>query len=462
LTILGLLYAEWQPEALHPLRVNLLTAAEAHLESLDVPMSVIAPLAAEGVDAPPATLAPLSAFGVETPRMIDPDALASAEELATTFELSDFGGFDFRTIDAIVFPPGHQRGNPFGHRSAAERARLLRLNQGNILCEGAVARALKWLALHQRADGGFSFDHRHGPCQSNPGSLADATHGATGLALLPFLGAGYTHREGTYQRPVRGGLAYLVRNMKWREGKYGDLSDSGALYSHGIAAIALCEAYGMTNDKELRAPAQGAIHYLQWAQDPVGGGWRYRPRQPGDTSVVGWQLMALKSAHMAYLDVSPDAVRGTSRFLDSVQTQAGDGYGYTAPGNGEATTAVGLLCRMYLGAKRDDEALQRGVARLSKLGPSETNLYYNYYGTQALLHYGGDAWRQWNDVQRDRLLETQAREGTEAGSWYSAGDHGSERGGRLYCTALSTLLLEVYYRHLPIYGAAAVEDDFPL
>ena len=65
----------------------------------------------------------------------------------------------------------------------------------------------------------------------------------------------------------------------------------------------------MTHDKGLMAPAQASINFIVAAQDPVGGGWRYQVKQAGDTSVVGWQLMALKSAHMAYLNVPPETIR---------------------------------------------------------------------------------------------------------------------------------------------------------
>ena len=95
------------------------------------------------------------------------------------------------------------------------------------------------------------------------------------------------------------------------------------MYGHGLASIALCEAYGMTKDTGLAEPAQHAVNFIVYAQDPVGGGWRYTPHQPGDTSVLGWQLMALKSAHMAYLNVPPKTIKGAVNFLNSVQGESG-------------------------------------------------------------------------------------------------------------------------------------------
>ena len=220
----------------------------------------------------------------------------------------------------------------------------------------------------------------------------------------------------------------------------------------------------MTHDKELLAPAQLCLNFIVYAQDPVGGGWRYAPRQAGDTSAVGWQLMALKSGHMAYLEVPPGTVVGAMKFLDSVQANSGAEYGYTGPAEGRAaTSAVGLLCRMYLGWKHDNPGLQQGVEIIDKRGPSKNDMYYNYYATQVVRQYDGEVSERWNGRLLDWLVGQQAKDGAKAGSWhFRGGDHGSERGGRLYCTAMSTMILEVPYRNMPIYRNHASDDDFKL
>jgi hypothetical protein len=122
------------------------------------------------------------------------------------------------------------------------------------------------------------------------------------------------------------------------------------------------------------------------------------------------------------------------------------------PGQGakDSMTAVGLLCRIYLGWKRENPALKAGVEHLSKVGPQPGRIYHNYYATQVLHHWGGDLWDQWNLRMRDELVSTQVKSGPGAGSWDFRDDHGSQA-GRLYQTTLSLLTLEVYYRHLPIY-----------
>jgi len=355
-----------------------------------------------------------------------------------------------------------------GRGSAEGRKRLAKAAGGNDASEAAVQRALKWIASRQAADGGWNFNHNHRlinapPCP-DPGSAEQARNGATGLALLPFLGAGQTHKEGMYKKQVYAGLAYLIKNMKVQNNTGSWHEPQGSMYSHGICAIAMCEAYAMTHDKELLAPAQLSLNFIVYAQDPVGGGWRYKPKQAGDTSAVGWQLMALKSGHMAYLQVPKGTILGAMKFLDSVQSDSGAKYGYTGPGAGQATTAVGLLSRMYLGWKHDNPALQRGVEFLSNKGPSKSaNMYYNYYATQVCRHYEGEVWEKWNNEMRDWLVAEQEKDGVKAGSWYwRGGDHGSERGGRLYCTSMATMMLEVYYRHLPIYRKQASDEEFAL
>ena len=333
--------------------------------------------------------------------------------------------------------------------------------------EVAVTKALKWLATHQLPDGSWDFDltlcpNCKGKCR-NSGTLSSARIAATGLALLPFLGRGDTHKESKrYKSTIHRGLQYLVSQIRISN-HGGALNEPGGnMYSHGIASIAICESYAMTKDRWLLRPTRAVLSYICYAQDPIGGGWRYRPRQAGDTSVVGWQLMALKSGYMAGFDIPAGVAEKAGLFLDTVQRNGGSAYGYTSPGQGEATTAIGLLCRMYLGWKRDNPALERGVRMLSKRGPSPSNMYYNYYATQVMRHWEGEPWENWNRQMRDQLVHSQAKQGHEEGSWFTgSGDLGAKPGGRLYSTAMATMILEVYYRYMPIYRAQSVDQEFP-
>ena len=327
-------------------------------------------------------------------------------------------------------------------RSPELRSDLLGWYGGSVASEAAVSRALDWFAKHQKTDGHWEFDQ-----------LAGADNAATSMALLTFLGAGNTSRSGRYKDTVARGVKFLLRRIANEQGNGALIEPGGNMYSHGLASMTLCEAFSQTHDKSLGEAAQSCLDFIVEAQDPVGGGWRYRPRQSGDTSVLGWQLSALEAGKLAQLRIDPKTLDGATRFLNSVQANGGSNYGYITPSTGRvATTAIGLLGRMYLGWERDHPALKRGIAFLAEQGPSDGNLYQNYYATQVMFHYGGDAWSQWNVAMRDHLVRTQVRGDAEAGSWYFAQDDvGAKRGGRLYCTSLATLILEVYYRYPRLY-----------
>ena len=394
----------------------------------------------------------------------EPEVYAFDEPPSAVSVTLDEFGLEHAPRDNLLALTGAYSGDSFSGRGES-RAQLAAAAGATPQSEEAVALALRWLAEHQLDDGGWSFDHtRSKKCGNkcgSPGNLIQARNAATGLALLPFLGAGQTHITGKYKKQVKDGLYYLKRNMIVSEQGGSFNEPGGQMYAHGIASIALCEAYAMTRDKALRPPAQLSIDFICYAQDAVGGGWRYQPRTPGDTSVVGWQIMALKSGHMAYLRVPSITVRRAYNFLDSVEADSGAQYGYTHPAEGRAaTTAIGLLCRMYLGWKQDEPALVRGVQWLGEQGPSATDMYYNYYATQVMRHTGGPSWERWNNVMRDQMVSSQATTGHERGSWFMTSRHGG-RGGRLYCTSMATMILEVYYRHLPIYGKQSTQDDFP-
>jgi hypothetical protein len=415
------------------------------------------------VDAPTDQL-----FAAESEALAEPIDAAALSELAMDsppMELSSFAPEGL--LESIGGGSDFSAGG-FDARGAASRARMVRRGGGTTQSEKSVEESLNWLARHQHPDGYWSFDHRHeecGPECDQPGNLVTGVKGATGLALLPFLGAGNTPLDGAHKRVVDRGVQALVMMMEpTRNG--GSFIDGGEMYSHGIASMALCEAYAMTGDESLRLPAQAALNFICYAQDPDGGGWRYQPRQRGDTSVMGWQVGALKSGYLADLLVPPVVPAKASYFLDSVQLDDGEAYSYEQEPSQfrPATTAIGLLCRMYLGVDHENEILGRGVERLAKLGPSKTDAYFNYYATQVIFQYTsgkGDLWKKWNAAMRDMLIAGQQAKGEAKGSWAPGdGDHGKAKGGRLYATALNCMTLEVYYRLLPIYQTQAFEDGF--
>jgi len=340
-------------------------------------------------------------------------------------------------------------------RRAGSKNVLLKKYGGTRATEDAVEGGLAWLAKQQKTDGTWSLSGPYSDAAQIENNAA-----ATAMALLAFQGHGDTHRDGMYAKNVAKGWTALLK-MQSKDGQFkGFMPDSSQhlLYTHAQCAIAVCELYGMTQDSTFRSPAERAINFCVLAQDKTMGGWRYSPGGDSDTSVTGWFVMALQSARMAKLRVPQETLNRVSTYLDSAAIDGGRRYGYWQTSNpSKAMAAEGLLCREFLGWKQNDPRLVEGVGALneSPIGYDSSpnqDVYYWYYATQAAHHMEGKIWDDWNKVMRDKLPARQTRDGPEAGSWSPQGDKWGNAGGRLYVTCLSIYMLEVYYRHLPIYS----------
>lgn len=334
--------------------------------------------------------------------------------------------------------------------------------------EAAVEAALAYLARHQRNNGSWTMRFEESPCRGecDHGTIDALDHheiAATGLALLCFLGAGHTMHAGTYSEQVNKGVYYLLQSLKIHSasGSWLGRTHNAEMYEHGIATLALCEALQMTGDASLREPCQAAITFIHDAQHREGA-WGYHPQADGDLSIAGWQVMALKSAHSAKLSVSPNTVRRVDNFLRRVAADDDFQFVYS-PGMKPTSsmTSIGTLIRIYRGVPRSDPSIRKAVEYFARTKPSSTDVYYNYYATQVMFHYGGKPWMNWNESMRDYLVQSQDKQGHTAGSWWFSGiSPGSDnvRGGRLYTTAMACLTLEVYYRYMPVYEE--IEDEF--
>jgi hypothetical protein len=404
--------------------------------------------------------------------------------MASATNLGGLGGFDFKAIGegAAVTGKGGVgtsagtsntggsggAGSGFGGRGSGHRKEMVGGFGGTKQSERAVAAALNWIARHQGPQGNWSLDQYTAMCKDStctgPGAIKSSEAG-TAFALLPFFAAGQTHMsKGPYQKTIHGGLLWLVKNQQPNGSLAGPRPN---MYIHGLCAICLCEAYGLTKDKTIGVAAQAGINFIQSAQNTEDGGWRYTPGEvPGDTSAVGWQIMALKSGLMAGLTVSPEALDGSKKFLKlaSAKSKNGGLFGYLPGGGGTPTmTAVGLLCSQYMGLKRSEPASIEGMTYLMRNLPTvnQRNCYYWYYATQVMHNLPGPEWDAWNRQMRRILIETQVKEGCAAGSWdpeKPTKDAWGAQGGRIMCTSIGCLTLEVYYRYLPLYQLDKTEE----
>jgi hypothetical protein len=410
------------------------------------------------------------------PKPIEAPGVADSQNL-NPMDMTPPPGFDRGEGGFIKDPNQSGPGNPLDRlpggwegifrkgdsagRTGMTKAFVLGQEGGNERSERAVAIGLSWLRRHQFNDGHWSLQNFHVAghcnCTGAAGAISYANdHAATALGLLPFLGAGYTHKSGgPNAKLVQTALDWMIAHQD-NKNIDGALSTTG--YAHALCTICLCEAYGLTADPQLRVPAQRALNAcVNWQHTE--GGFRYDPRQPGDLSVSGWFIQALKSGQMAGLNVPQATFVGVNSYLDSVSTPDMSQYRYisgmeTSP----AMTSVGLLSRQYMGWGTKAPGLIKGVEVLKRQPPAAgfRDMYYYYYATQAMHNMGGDDWKQWNERMRDMLIDAQdqgttANRADQKGSWSAEGDRWGSGLGRLGYTSLSLLTLEVYYRHLPLY-----------
>jgi hypothetical protein len=252
------------------------------------------------------------------------------------------------------------------------------------------------------------------------------------------------------------------------------------IYDHALASLAICEAYYFGKSPLIKRVAQNAVNFIVKARNPYGA-WRYDvpPIGDNDTSVTGWMIFALASAQDAGLEVDPEALAGGLSWIDEVTDPKSGLVGYDGPNThssrtpantawprekGEAMTAVGLLCRVFMKQDPDstmmlgEKVMERHADRLKQKLPEwdedgkGCDMYYWYYGTYAMYQMGGPAWKAWNTAMKETVLKHQKTTGDEKGSWDPVGPWGYS-GGRVYSTALMTLCIEVYFRYGKVLGA---------
>lgn len=345
---------------------------------------------------------------------------------------------------------------------------------GSAGTESAVTAALRWLKFHQSPDGSWSGANWPSNCTkgkcSGPGTNTGSDKydsGLTGMALLAFLGNGHTHRFGTFKATVNKGLNWLKKQQA-ADGSIGyDAGHGESIYNHAIATMAMCEAYAVSRDFTLKRYAEQAIKYCIDAQNP-GLGWKYGIKSGrNDTSVTGWMVLAMKAGKTAGIEVSEAAFDGARNWFIRATDSNGD-VGYETPGGGSSflgpndgkfdltpcMTAVSVICRIFTGERRSEDALRKGAKILGDSPPTwpdanavrKVNFYYWYYGTYAMFQVGGDPWKDWNKAMQGALLPRQRMGGCEDGSWDPV-DEWCLCAGRVYATAINALTLEIYYRY---------------
>lgn len=363
--------------------------------------------------------------------------------------------------------------NLYADRFADDLTELATERGGSSQTQAAVNAALAWLAVNQSPNGGWDASkfgsgvERVVMGHNRQGAGTEADTGVTGLAILAFLGAGHSHTHGAYRNEVARALEYLRQHQRSDGSLFGEAELFARTYCHSMATLAVCEAYAMTRDQRLDPLCRAAVSYSLAMQHPADGGWRYRRGDMGDTSQHGWQLMALKSAQLAGIEVPDMTWACAERFLRRVKRGNHGGLAAYRPDGppSRTMTAEAWFCHQLLQADRggslNPSAIREAVESLEQElpSPSNRNLYYWYYATLALQqnkHYSPEdtsSWETWNHALTTALIGTQQSDG----SWDADTVWGGY-GGKVYTTSLSTLCLEVYYRYKPAQGRSELAD----
>jgi len=397
----------------------------------------------------------------ETDNDMDQKTARGSEDAISDIPLGGFG-----TTGSIGVGGGGMAGC-FGYRSGGGRKKAIARFGGSPATESAVEAALRWLARHQEKDG-------HWDGKKLEGSKG-ADVGITGLALLAFLGAGHTEKNGRYKDNVRRATKWLMEQQSPTDGMVGYKHREpghgfGGGYLHPIGALALAEAYGMARNPAVGQSAQKAVEFSTKVHQVPYSGWRYRSKKDSDMSVTGWYVMQLKSAKIAGLKVDGSGFQGALNFVNKCTDKRGR-VGYRGARGLPSTTGVGMVCRQFMGTANTDPVLKQGAEYLAE----EKNLpaydkdngrcqwgpctyYHWYYGTLAMFQMGGGYWKTWNKELKTTLLPNQRKGGPMDGSKNDVDGSWDplckidDRGGRVYTTAVGALCLEVYYRYLPMYS----------
>jgi hypothetical protein len=353
-------------------------------------------------------------------------------------------------------------GTMAGRMGGTARAQAMMMNGGKKESEEAVLRGLRWLVKTQNPDG--SWGKGGGPVGA----------AMTGFAVLSFLGHGETPVSAEFGNTVRKALDWVLQNGTKNDGHLcmqPAFSQQG-VYAHAIVAYSLGEYYSMTKDERVADLLKKAVGYIVDGQGPDGG-WMYSydKTMAGDTSVSGWQIQALKAAHLTGLNMDGVDAALDKAMLNLARVRAKNGsYGYRDNNGKYSLTGVGVLCT-YFWKQQKDDAIREGLDYMmkhTKGSPVEirgekdvypvvyqdehADLYAWYYNTQACLMVGGAAWNTWNRLFQNEIVKAQSPDG----SWPPMMNAGvgnyqkdAEVNGALYRSNLCILMLEVYYRYMP-------------
>ena len=296
--------------------------------------------------------------------------------------------------------------------------------------EAAIQRGLAYLKQIQGTDGRWNGD--------------DANWTAyNAFAMIGFMLNGhFPNKKQPYGETMTKSLDALLKESESQGGGYMGTN----MYAHGLATVALSEAWGQTDkDEQVQAALKGAVKIILRSQNEAGG-WRYNP-QPGgaDVSVTAMQVVALAAARQAGIFVPDDTITRAVRYVNMCHHEASGGATYQAGFGvpGFARTGAATLSLMMLG-KHEAREVKEGVRYLQREGAAgamrqtDHYMYGHYYAAMVMYQAGDQEFKKWYPQIRDILLKRQQKSGNFGG-----------RGA--YDTAISLIILSIPYGYVPAY-----------
>ncbi len=340
-------------------------------------------------------------------------------------------------------PPAEAPARPAAREGAAPSA------ENNALIDemtpeltASIERGLAYLVQQQNEDGSFG-----------DGNYAQNV-AITSLACIALMGDGNLPGRGRYSQQVERGLRQVLEKAS-DSGLIAGETATGPMYGHGFATLFLGEIYGMTQgggetaeSRRLHEAVVKAVRLIEQTQNPEGG-WRYNPvPHDADVSVTICQVMGLRAARNAGIEVSKDVIDKAVRYVR--QAQNGDGgfrYQLDMGPSAWPRSAAGVATLYYAGIYKD-LSIDRGLDYLKfsampgQVAASRAHYFYgHYYAVQAMYLAGGEHWAAWWPAIRAELMMTQR----EDGSWEDRSV------GSTYATAMSLIILQMPKRYLPIF-----------
>ena len=307
-----------------------------------------------------------------------------------------------------------------------------------------------------------SKQHRDGWISDSP----TYRNAMTGLAVLAMLSVGHMPSDKTPEgQTIRRAITWLLRPENQTDEGYFGRVDSSNMYGHGIITLLLAELTGMTiddaHDKLVLQRLHKAIDLTLTSQSvnkdrQFQGGWRYQPEsRDADLSISVWQVVALRSAKNAGIEVPSGAIDSAVEYLRHSYRSGRDargrldftsGFCYTPGGRPTySSAAAGMLAMQVCGQYDAEEVKGTADWLMTMHGKLKLNEQYFYYGTyyyaQAMYQYGG----KHAEHGRREVARILAPQQQKDGSWPRS------EGGIVYSTSLAVLSLSVKYHYLPIY-----------